>query len=157
MPPSGKRKRRLAEHDLHRALGAAALPQSMLVEPRQPRDRGLVARDARLASAHVAPSTTSGTLAPAGTFISARTERISEMSSISQSISASASAFCEAVELGPWREHRADLRAAASLAGLRPQLLGDERHERMQQLEDLVEHAGAPSRASRPSPPRRAR
>ena len=38
------------------------------------------------------PTTTSGTLAPAGTFISERTERTSETSSISQPISASASA-----------------------------------------------------------------
>ena len=43
--------------------------------------------------ASLAPEMTSGTLAPAGTFISERTERTSEMSLISQPISASASAF----------------------------------------------------------------
>jgi hypothetical protein len=82
----------------------------------------------------------SGTLAAAGTFISERTERTSEMSLISQPISASASAFSRPRGSGQDASIRT-LRAALRLVGeLRPQLLGDEGHEGMEQLEGLVEH-----------------
>ena len=50
-------------------------------------------RFARAVVPSLAPEMTSGTLAPAGTFISERTERTSEMSLMTQPISASASAF----------------------------------------------------------------
>ena len=86
-----------------------------------------------------APTTSSLSLAPAGTFSSARAERMSEISFTSQPISASAAA-----SVG--RRHRpglADQRAVlGAMAGLVPDLLGDERHHRMQELGGLAQHEG---------------
>ena len=90
---AGERQRqgRLVEHDLHRAR--RRLAEGDGVQPREALSSVSWWRATRARVSSLAPEMTSGTLAPAGTFISARTERTSEMSRISQPISASASAF----------------------------------------------------------------
>ena len=74
-------------------------------------------------------------------FISARTERIALTRSTTQPISASAVRIVEALVRRPGGERQQPARAAPARRHA-PQLLGDERHERMQQLQDLVAHPG---------------
>ena len=63
--------------------------------------------------------------------------------SITQPISASASSSASAAELRPGRERQqAFARAGPARAVSAPQLLGEERHERVQELEDHVAHPG---------------
>ena len=71
-------------------------------------------------------------------FISARTERIALTRSTTQPISASASALSSPSCAG----HSVSASSAARVRRDAPQLLGDERHERMQQLQRLVAHPG---------------
>ena len=73
-------------------------------------------------------------------FISARTERIALTRSTTQPISASASALSSPSCAG----HVAEREQRGARRGRRhaPQFLGDERHERMQQLQHLVAHPG---------------
>ena len=86
-----QRQRRLVEHDLDGAL--RRLAEARWRSRRASRSSVSSWRFARASVSSLAPEMTSGTRAPAGTFISARTERTSETSRISQPISASASAF----------------------------------------------------------------
>ena len=83
-------------------------------------------------------------LRAAGTFISARTERISVTRSMSQPISASACGLSRPSSSGQGASARTP--RARGFAGLcakaRPQLLGDERHEGMEQLHRAFEHEG---------------
>ena len=75
-------------------------------------------------------------------FISARTERIAVTRSITQPISASALSSSSPSSFGQSRQHQQRVALRPRLAGDAPQLLGDERHERVQQLQDFVEHPG---------------
>ena len=93
--------------------------------------------------------------APGGTFISARTARIADRSSTTHSISAAAAGSCRS---GGRSGQGAAISIPASAAGeLPPQLLGDERHDRMQQMHESAPAPRRSSRGSRPSPPRRRR
>ena len=93
-----------------------------------------LARRAALSDAAVS---TSGILAPAGTFISARTERTPLISSMTQCISAGGVGVA-AQRPSAIRLHQHFRAALPSL----PKLFGDERHEGMQQFQQLVAHPG---------------
>ena len=132
--------RRLADDDLRRRPWAPPRRWLIVADARQPLDRRLVALAGARASASLAPTRTSGAIAAGGTFISERTERMPETRSISQLISAAASASAKSgAGQAAWQSSVARVALARRL---RPQLLRHERHERMQQLVDLVEHEG---------------
>ena len=64
------------------------------------------------------------------------------MSRTTQPISSSASASTRPESTGHWLSASRFSRFSPCSTSVRPQLLGDERHERVQQLQDLVEHPG---------------
>ena len=112
----------------------------------QPADR--LASSARRAPASPAPRRAAAP-APAcdgGTFISARTARTSEISRTTQSSSARAASASGTGDGS--RPGRADQAARRAVAEAVPQLLGDERHRRVQQAQDDAQHMRAVARTS---------
>ena len=136
-----RQRRDLAAHDeLHRAL-RRRIGKGDVGDAREPLHEFGPAPGPRLGLGRRADQHQRKLVAGA-MFISARTERIAVTRSITQPISASASAssrpscFGQASSASRWS------RFGRLLCRDAPQLLGDERHERMQQLQDLVERPG---------------
>ena len=99
-------------------------------------------RPARALVSADAPASTSGIGVPAAMFISARTERIARDQIDHPADLGFGLGVVEPVVLRPRRQHQQRVAPGPGLGGDAPQLLGDERHERMQQLEDFVERPG---------------
>ena len=134
-----RQRRHLAAHDeLHRALRRGRR-RGNLGHARQPLDEFGPALGARLASRPTRRPAPAGSAAVM--FISARTERMAVTRSITQPISASALSSARPSSCGQ-RDSASSATLRPLLGRHRPQFLGDERHERMQQLEDLIERPG---------------
>ena len=86
----------------------------------------------------LAPTITSGALAEGGTFISARTERRPDTRSISQLISSAEGC----VVVGRLRPGCVAGQPGVRPGKMLPELLGHERHERMQQFNGFRQHMG---------------
>ncbi len=122
-----------------RAPPCAGSPVLDRLDPGQALDSRRVALEPRRASRSSASRTWSGSFAPGGTLSSARAARMPLTSRISQSISGPASgSSARASGIG----HFAMDQRIRPLAHRVPQFLGDERHERVEHDQDLVEHPG---------------
>ena len=142
----GERRRSLTRRKTGGAAGrGSAAPKADPLDPPQTPAgwRDVRARRARVASEAPTNQGQSGGLAAGGTFISDRIERISDTRSISQPISASASASMKAGWCcGPRRLHQKAAARRPELGGRRPQGLGDEGRDGVEKLQRLVQRPG---------------